>query len=129
MKNASSSIIDDFLVIVLGNANNRDQVMSGDIEKYKTQETVEFRYKSIPGRTDITELKQMVAGTEDEAFYRRLIVLSSAYLVDSTIGLSVRDSYNEIPAGIVPTHPVSCRNRTSLLLIIKYVWKLILIRI
>lgn len=29
MKNASPSIIDDFLVIVLGNANNRDQVMSG----------------------------------------------------------------------------------------------------
>lgn len=29
MKNASPSIIDDFLVIVLGNANNRDQVMPG----------------------------------------------------------------------------------------------------
>ena len=106
MKNASPSIIDDFLVIVLGNANNRDQVMSGDMEKYKTQETVEFRYKSISGRTDITELKQMAIGTEDEAFYRRLIVLSSTYLVDSIIGLSVRDSYNETPAGIVPTHPV-----------------------
>lgn len=63
MKNASSSMIDDFLVIVLGNTNNRDQVMSGDIEKYKNQETVEFRYKSIPVRTDITELKQMAVGT------------------------------------------------------------------
>ena len=63
MKNASSSMIDDFLVIVLGNTNNRDQVMSGDIEKYKNQETVEFRYKSIPVRTYITELKQMAVGT------------------------------------------------------------------
>ena len=56
MKNASSSIIDDFLVIVLGNANNRDQVMPGDIEKYKTQETVEFRYKSIPANNNFVQI-------------------------------------------------------------------------